>query len=496
MEAGHAGLSAHVFRRSPAGAAHELTEAAFEHWCFYWACVWGIFFRAFLTQEAFIQMHPFLTQDDCTAVTEKAVHLAEHSEVGRASSLTAAGMRDSLAQSKLKFAGDWEQLDPLLLHKWQDTARELLDEEKQDAEVVWRLLNGWVDPGLHDYSRLLRLPDWDWGLFDRLDVLAAMQSWDFERQTWAIAEGAPGSPLSIYSALRGDIETASRGLDWNLEMCQRLSAKQDGAHGVRMKHSLMLALMLNHLPLALITLGRLDDAAQLMTETGATWATADALADAQQKRDNGLRKRGSTKAAWWCVEGASWFVKLQYVLCTTWREVDPAEVIAALPSPDVLHGYVCPDSSNHDRHFQLRQGSGSLTLLAAQVCEKLEKPEDALRYVAKATRVDDADPTADMRPTTHAIGHALRGRILNSQGKTAEAEAAFEQAIEVSHRTGLRLYEMFALRDLKKHILDPDGRGDEGTRRLKAVLAEMKGPPAELTKLLGGDLDAEAILRS
>jgi hypothetical protein len=116
--------------------------------------------------------------------------------------------------------------------------------------------------------------------------------------------------------------------------------------------------------------------------------------------------------------------------------------------------------------------------------------------VAKATRVDDADPTADMRPTTHAIGHALRGRILNSQGKTAEAEAAFEQAIEVSHRTGLRLYEMLALRDLKKHILDPDGRGHEGTRRLKAVLAEMKGPPAELTKLLGGDLDAEAILRS
>jgi hypothetical protein len=52
------------------------------------------------------------------------------------------------------------------------------------------------------------------------------------------------------------------------------------------------------------------------------------------------------------------------------------------------------------------------------------------------------------------------------------------------------------MRDLKKHILDADGRGEEGTKRLKAVLAEMKGPPAELTKLLGGGLDAEAILRS
>ena len=58
------------------------------------------------------------------------------------------------------------------------------------------------------------------------------------------------------------------------------------------------------------------------------------------------------------------------------------------------------------------------------------------------------------------------------------------------------LFEMFALRDLKKYILDADGRGDEGTRRLKAVLQKMKGPPAELTKLLGDGLDAEEILRS
>ena len=46
------------------------------------------------------------------------------------------------------------------------------------------------------------------------------------------------------------------------------------------------------------------------------------------------------------------------------------------------------------------------------------------------------------------------------------------------------------------YILDADGRGDEGTRRLKAVLQKMKGPPAELTKLLGDGLDAEEILRS
>ena len=66
----------------------------------------------------------------------------------------------------------------------------------------------------------------------------------------------------------------------------------------------------------------------------------------------------------------------------------------------------------------------------------------------------------------------------------------------MSHRTGLRLLEMFALRDLKTHILDADGRGEQGIQRLKVLLAEMKGPAAELTKLLGEgrELDAEAIL--
>jgi hypothetical protein len=102
----------------------------------------------------------------------------------------------------------------------------------------------------------------------------------------------------------------------------------------------------------------------------------------------------------------------------------------------------------------------------------------------------------DLRPTTHSRAHALRGRMLAKLGKTADAEAEFEKAVEIAHRTGIRLYEMFALRDLKKCILDGDGRGEEGTQRLKAVLKEMKGPPAELTKLLGGGLDAEAIMRS
>jgi len=45
-------------------------------------------------------------------------------------------------------------------------------------------------------------------------------------------------------------------------------------------------------------------------------------------------------------------------------------------------------------------------------------------------------------------------------------------------------------------VLDGDGRGEDGVQRLKAVLKEMKGPAAELTKLLGGGLDAAEVLCS
>ena len=87
--------------------------------------------------------------------------------------------------------------------------------------------------------------------------------------------------------------------------------------------------------------------------------------------------------------------------------------------------------------------------------------------------------------------------MLAALGRKEEAEAALEEAATIASKHGLWLFEMFALRDLKKYILDADGRGDEGTtRRLKAVLQKMKGPPAELTKLLGDRLDAEEVLRS
>ena len=252
------------------------------------------------------------------------------------------------------------------------------------------------------------------------------------------------------------------------------------------------------LPWALYTVGRGADAASLMADTGLIWATADARAEEHTPTEPMMRPFSSEPDDFhrFCTEDLAWSIKLQYVLCTTWREVPPADVIAALPSPDVLDSYMTQVCTASGRNERLRLGFTNLLLQAAEVCEKLDRHADALLYLTMALRVKANDPTTDMRPTTQALGLSVKGRVLAALGKQDEAEAAFEQAVDVSHRTGLRLFEMFALRDLKKYILDADGRAEEGVRRLKAVLSEMKGPPAELTKLLGSGLNAEAILRS
>ncbi len=176
-----------------------------------------------------------------------------------------------------------------------------------------------------------------------------------------------------------------------------------------------------------------------------------------------------------------------------------AEIAAALPAVDELASFTTNCSLKPGMTWRGREGFGSVLLLAAEVCEKIGNPAQALTYITRTLRSSSSsngDSGCDLRPTVHTQGHALHGRVLASMDRLDEAEAAFEEAVDIAHRTGLRLYEMFAIRDLKVHVLDKRGRSAEGMRRLKCVLAEMIGPPTQLTRLLGEGLDAEQILAS
>eukprot|EP01043_Picozoa_sp_COSAG02_P068321 COSAG02_NODE_11303_length_1751_cov_5.776634_1_plen_227_part_00 len=87
----------------------------------------------------------------------------------------------------------------------------------------------------------------------------------------------------------------------------------------------------------------------------------------------------------------------------------------------------------------------------------------------------------------------VQANALAALDQKAEAIAAFEAAIDIAHRAQMFLYEAFALRDLKIHVLDVIGHGEHGSRRLGAVLRLLIGPADLITPLLRG-LDASELM--
>jgi hypothetical protein len=362
-------------------------------------------------------------------------------------------------------------------------------------------------------STLLRLPEWRWDTFGsdcRLltNALAAQDAKDDASSGHREIDGQLSglySSVTFLVAMRGHIGAAQARLTSTMSdvMVAHARVQEEEVAGENTSDGISERLsegwVMNDLPWTMYCLGRGADAAEIMTATGWAWSKIDALVDSCAAEDSEIRARGSTersKQATQSAEQWSWTIRLGYVLCTSWREVPAAEIIAELPSPETLESYVTKVGVQ-PTPVGYRNGFKSLPLMAALVCEKLEQHDDALAYAAVALRyTTEPSASTDMRPTTLSQAHALRGRILASKGAKEEAERSFSAAIDCAHTNGLRLLEMYAIRDLKKCVLDSDERSSEGIQRLKAVLTEMEGPPAELTKLLGGGLDAEAILKS
>jgi tetratricopeptide (TPR) repeat protein len=438
-------------------------------------------------EDGVLKLVDGLTKEDLASFQERLIFLLENTHAGRVNPNNAEKLKREREISRLQKAGSWAKLDPMLLENWK--------RENAEATNLVKFVSG----HRAQLPAWFRLPEWDWQIWDSCDVLGLWCSYDPATDAFTDGHILPQIWPGIFiSALRGDIAAANTGLDFTLEQCRTWMSALSGPHSITLQMRLI-GRAARHLPLALMALGRHHDVSSLLTELDITWSTADGIADTYCSQQGGFRKRGITgivDGMGSCVEEVSWMFKLNYVMATTWREVPPDDVIATLPSPDQMESYIINISPDPGGVYHYRQFFNNLLLLAAEVCEKLQRPEDSLLYLAKVLRTDHDDPSTDQRPTTSARGKALQGRMLATQGKKDEAEAAFEEAIEVSQRTGLRLLEMFAVRDLKKHILDADGRGEEGSKRLKAVLKDMKGPPAELTKLLGGGLDAEVIMRS
>jgi len=194
-----------------------------------------------------------------------------------------------------------------------------------------------------------------------------------------------------------------------------------------------------------------------------------------------------TTAEFW-----AWEAQMAYVLVSSDPGVSAKEILAALPTvEDIVRCTITYDELSQTHAICYGHGSNLFYHVAA-VCEKLGDFERALHYVDAALSTDLPRGGTQM-PIARAVFTVLRGRVLAYLGRSAEAASVLEAAAEMARTVGARLYELYAVRDLKLLVLDPMGHGDHGSRRLGAILRQLKGPMDKLTSLLKG-LDAGELM--
>jgi hypothetical protein len=231
--------------------------------------------------------------------------------------------------------------------------------------------------------------------------------------------------------------------------------------------------------------------ANFLFEYGLSWSESDARVDTLISPT--IAKRGLTAADragyWIAAEHMAWNGKCAHCLASTKLEVATAEVVSSLPSvADVIAfsmtGADCCRVNTMNTLW-------NVFLSLAAVCEKFGQHEHVLRYAA--AMFDAPERAGTTLPTTKVLGQSMQGRALAALGRTADAALALEAAAAEARRYGLRLWEAFALRDLKLLVLDGMGHADHAARRLGEVLRPLKGPAAMLTPMLKG-LDAAELM--
>ena len=262
-------------------------------------------------------------------------------------------------------------------------------------------------------------------------------------------------------------------------------------------------------------LGQSKEMATVLSLVGMDWNTAAATCDeatADAATNVWFAPRGQCNSGTYLcnMDLFCWMARLNYALCAPVDTAPPREeVVQALGTltPELICEYNLKSKElggTTDSLIMICMGfSGHV--MAALAAEKYGQLDQALGFAAA---IHDVDPVrgGDHKASSHILANCVKGRVFQQRGQTAEAAAAFEAAVAQAETVELPLLAAFALRDLKLLVLDGmgnhkhgDGGGraaammsDHGSRRLGAVLRQLKDPPEMFSPLLEG-LDAVAL---
>jgi hypothetical protein len=224
-----------------------------------------------------------------------------------------------------------------------------------------------------------------------------------------------------------------------------------------------------------------------------TWQSADSTIDSIMDeatigwmRARGDRTRGTYNH---CVETNAWLVKCGHLLVAKDPGVSEEAVMAQLPSVEQAREFLLTEAASS---CDVTVDDNNLFVLMATVCDMYGQHDRGIEY-CDAALCTDVSKAGSLCATDQILAGSRQGRHLSALGRNADAALAFEAAADEARRFGWRLYEAFALRDLKLCVLDPQGHGEHGSQRLGAVLRLLKGPAEKLTPMLRG-LDAAELM--
>lgn len=250
-------------------------------------------------------------------------------------------------------------------------------------------------------------------------------------------------------------------------------------------------------------LGRGEQMEAVIAEcVGSSWTAIEATCDAFTGGTAGTppnpvnvyfvpRGKSSTRSGFFSMDICCWCAKFQLALCSG-NAVSKQEVMRSLPTPQQLAGYSCNNVPGIDYQSAEIYGPMHPHLCAAMVCEKYGMDDEALTFLVNVYELD-SNRGGETRPTSHILGHCVKGRVMARRGQLKAAAAAFEEAFEQAEKYGLWLLSVFALRDLKLCVLDVDGHDKHASARLGVALRRLIGPASSLTPLLQG-LDAGELM--
>jgi tetratricopeptide (TPR) repeat protein len=399
--------------------------------------------------------------------------------------------------------GNVQVADPMALRMWQalmkDTIR--VDDHSTLAWLITQInlrVSGTVC-NVGSIPIMMRLPEWDWTQWDTPNfVLALMQRFytdadsinleDFDQLN--LVSGLFMYPSYIPVVYRGDLKQTYQ--------CMDLAKQWMSQYSVVTKPQLLkpgktTADMVTRLRMAgakhfYRRLARFDDHRYVMDLFSLTWKAASATLESWELPTQMFLREGDvdnpSEPAFLSVYIVKLETRLDWLMCVSRDDPDwpsDKELFEALPRPGAFTAHLKALARPCVVHT--RMWLGNVALLAAEVCEKSGHLTKALEYTEEVLAFDPSDPKTDLRPTSHIEAHQIRGRVLASMGRVAEAEAAFESAVGVAQQHGLWLLEMLALADLQASPCEAGG-AQRAQQRLEAVMGKMVAPRAMLTELI------------